>query len=54
MHVSAAIGITLYNPAADHDVDDVLKRADQEMYEMKKEMKAIRTDTDVPGSVETG
>ena len=52
-HVSAAIGIALYDPAADRNVDDVLKRADQEMYEMKKEMKAIRTDTDIPESAET-
>ena len=44
-HISAAIGIALYDPKIDLSVDDVLKRADQIMYERKKEMKAGRTDS---------
>ena len=40
--VSAAIGIACYDPAADAGVEDVLKRADQAMYAMKKGMKATR------------
>ena len=52
-HISAAIGIALYDPKIDLSVDDVLKRADQIMYERKKEMKAGRTDSISPnGAVE--
>lgn len=43
-HISAAIGIALYDPETDSGVDDVLKRADQAMYQMKTEMKASRED----------
>ena len=42
-HVSAAIGISLYDPEHDCAVEAVLKRADDAMYEMKKQMKAERT-----------
>ena len=42
VRISAAIGVALYDPAADRSVEDVFKRADAAMYEMKKEMKAIR------------
>ena len=41
-HVSASIGVALYDKDVDKSVDDVLKRADQAMYEKKKEMKAVR------------
>ena len=41
-HVSAAIGISLYEPEHDSAVEAVLKRADEAMYEMKKQMKAER------------
>lgn len=44
-HVSASIGIAVYDPATDSTVDEVLKRADAIMYEQKKQMKAIRTDS---------
>lgn len=44
-HVSAAIGIAVYDSDADGSTEDVLKRADQSMYEMKKEMKAFRTES---------
>lgn len=47
-HVSASIGIAFYDPSTDSTVDEVLKRADQIMYEQKKKMKAIRTDTVSP------
>lgn len=40
--VSASIGVALYDKDVDKSVDDVLKRADQAMYEKKKEMKAVR------------
>lgn len=40
--VSAAIGIAFFIPGQDSSVDDVLKRADQAMYAMKKDMKAHR------------
>ena len=38
--VSAAIGIAIFNPKEDNNVEDVFKRADIEMYKMKKEMKS--------------
>lgn len=41
-NVSAAIGIAVYDPNRDQTADDVLKRADQLMYSMKKNMKAAR------------
>lgn len=41
-HVSAAIGIALYNAETDHDAYGTLERADAAMYKMKKEMKAER------------
>ena len=41
-HVSAAIGIAAYDSNLDTTAEDVLKRADQKMYAMKKEMKAER------------
>ena len=47
-HISASIGIAFYDPSTDSTVDEVLKRADQIMYEQKKKMKAIRTDTVSP------
>ena len=37
--LSAAIGIATYNPKEDNNVEDVFKRADSEMYKMKKKMK---------------
>ena len=40
--LSAAFGYALYDPAVDHKADDVFKRADQNMYEHKKAMKAER------------
>ncbi len=40
--VSAAIGVAFFDPALDKDVSDVFKRADNEMYEKKKAMKAAR------------
>lgn len=43
-HVSAALGVALYDPEIDHNVDDVLKRADINMYAMKTAMKATRQD----------
>lgn len=39
IHVSAAIGIAIFNPEEDNNVEDVFKRADIEMYQMKKKMK---------------
>ena len=41
--VSAAAGYALYDPAVDDGVESVFKRADEQMYERKKEMKAART-----------
>ena len=38
--LSAAIGVAFYNPKEDNNVEDVFKRADSEMYKMKKAMKA--------------
>jgi GGDEF domain-containing protein len=43
-NVSAAIGIARFDPAADRCMDDVLKRADTTMYDMKKAMRAQRQD----------
>ncbi|MCR4589935.1 MAG: GGDEF domain-containing protein [Lachnospiraceae bacterium] len=40
--VSAAIGAAFFDPAIDSTAADVFKRADNMMYERKKEMKAIR------------
>ena len=40
--VSAAIGVAIYDKIRDSSVDNVFKRADQLMYENKKEMKAVR------------
>ena len=40
--ISAAFGYALYDPAVDTCADDVFKRADQNMYERKKAMKAVR------------
>ena len=37
--LSAAIGIAIFNPREDNNVEDVFKRADSEMYKMKKKMK---------------
>jgi GGDEF domain-containing protein len=34
-----ASGIALYDPQEDHTVADVFKRADQDMYANKKELK---------------
>ncbi|MDO5703277.1 MAG: GGDEF domain-containing protein, partial [Lachnospiraceae bacterium] len=36
---SAAVGVAVYDPATDHSADAVFRRADAEMYEMKKRMK---------------
>ena len=41
--ISAAVGYALYDPAVDDGVESVFKRADEQMYERKKEMKAART-----------
>ena len=38
--VSAAIGVAKFVPGEDNNVEDVFKRADAEMYKMKKKMKA--------------
>lgn len=40
--VIVAAGIALYDPQADHTVADVFKKADEQMYENKKELKAIK------------
>ena len=42
--VSAAIGWSKFDPDIDRNVDNVFKRADHNMYENKKEMKAVRTE----------
>lgn len=39
---SASIGVSRFEPSADKRMDDVLKRADQAMYEMKIQMHAQR------------
>ncbi|MCR5826146.1 MAG: GGDEF domain-containing protein [Oscillospiraceae bacterium] len=38
--LSASIGVAHYTPGRDHSMDDVLKRADQAMYDMKQAMHA--------------
>ena len=40
--ISAALGYALFDEATDQFADDVFKRADQNMYKRKKEMKANR------------
>lgn len=40
--VSAAVGVAFYDSAVDANVESVFKRADQKMYERKKQMKATR------------
>jgi len=40
--VSAAMGCALYDPERDKDVESVFNRADSEMYDVKKQMKAAR------------
>lgn len=40
--ISAAIGVAVFDKDRDAGVDNVFKRADQLMYENKKEMKAVR------------
>ena len=40
--VSASVGYALFDPECDHCADDVFKRADHNMYERKKAMKALR------------
>lgn len=42
--VSAAIGWSMFDPKIDNNVDNVFKRADSNMYENKKKMKAVRID----------
>ncbi len=42
--VSAAIGAAFFDPEKDKTAADVFKRADTEMYERKKDMKAVRLD----------
>ena len=42
--VSAAIGTAFYDKALDSDADSVFKRADEEMYLCKKQMKAMQED----------
>ena len=40
--VSAAMGVAFFDQNIDHSVSSVFKRADKEMYQKKKAMKAIR------------
>jgi len=42
--VSAAVGIAFYDKKIDSHIANVFKRADQKMYECKKQMKAVRQD----------
>ncbi|MBO7674601.1 MAG: diguanylate cyclase [Atopobiaceae bacterium] len=42
--VSAAAGMAVYDPKTDATVQDVLERADQDMYEHKRAMRAERAD----------
>ncbi len=42
--ISAAIGVAIYNPVIDKTFTSVFKRADNEMYIRKKEMKAQGTE----------
>ena len=39
MGVSAAIGVAIFDPKTDNNVEDTFKRADKKMYENKKRMK---------------
>ena len=39
IHLSAAIGVATFNKVEDNNVEDVFKRADSNMYKMKKKMK---------------
>lgn len=41
---SAAIGYAVFDSSVDSDYESVLKRADVQMYENKKAMKAMRED----------
>lgn len=43
-HISAAMGVALYDKSIDTTADDVLRRADKAMYMNKISMKATRTD----------
>ena len=38
-NVSASIGVAIYDQSKDNNVEDTFKRADQSMYQMKKQMK---------------
>ena len=38
--ISAAVGYSLFNPKTDNEVSDVFRRADEDMYEHKRYMKA--------------
>ena len=40
--ISAAVGYTVFDPETDKDMESVFKRADELMYERKKQMKAER------------
>ncbi len=40
--ISAAAGYAIYDPAVDKDAESVFKRAEEAMYEQKKQMKAVR------------
>ena len=40
--ISAAIGYAVFDAERDHEVEDVFRRADENMYTRKKEMKAAR------------
>ncbi|MCR5121762.1 MAG: diguanylate cyclase [Ruminococcus sp.] len=40
--ISASLGYALFDKNTDSSADDIFKRADQRMYERKKEMKAMR------------
>ena len=40
--ISASLGYAMYDNSTDKCADDIFKRADQRMYERKKEMKAMR------------
>ena len=37
--INAAIGVAIFNPKLDNNVEDTFKRADRKMYENKKQMK---------------
>ena len=41
--ISAAVGVAIYDDNIDETAYSVLKRADREMYDNKKQMKAVRT-----------